>query len=189
MDRALLELVSRHRSDFLNTVSRHLMEVGTSTTVVLAVGLVGVALVVLTRQWRLGVAVAAAYVASSVLVLVLKAVIDRPRPAGVLSLVYLDGSAMPSTHATRTAAVALAAVALLPGLSTDLRRLVAIAAGAAVGVIGLCMVYLGGHWLTDVLVGWALGVAVGLGAVWVSGGGSRGAGTASADGSDECGAR
>lgn len=167
MDRALLELVSRHRTDLLNTASRHLMEVGTSGTVILAVGLVGVAVVLLTRQWRLGAAVAAAYVVSSALVLVLKALIDRPRPAGVLSLVYLEGSAMPSTHATRTAAVAVAAVVLLPGLSPPTRRLVAVVAAVGVAVVGLCMVYLGGHWLTDVLVGWALGVAVGVGAVWV----------------------
>lgn len=169
MDRALLELVSRHRTDFLNTASRHLMELGTSRTIVLAVGLVGVALVVLTRQWRLGAAVAIAYVVSSAVVLVLKTVIDRPRPAGVLSLVYLDGSAMPSTHATRTAAVAVAAVALLPRLTTTARRVVAIGAAVAVALVGLCMVYLGGHWLTDVLVGWALGVAVGIGAVRVVG--------------------
>jgi undecaprenyl-diphosphatase len=168
MDRALLELFSRHRTAGLNTAAQRMMEVGTSPWILLAVGVLGVGVVVLSRQWRLGVAVLTSYAVSSVVVVVLKAMIDRPRPAGVLSLVHLDGSAMPSTHATRTAAVALAAVALLPGLSTAARRVVAIAAGAAVGLVGLCMVYLGGHWLTDVLVGWALGVAIGLVAVWAS---------------------
>ena len=144
------------------------MELGTSELVLVVVGVAALIAIVASRQWRLGVAVASAYVVSSGLVLVLKAVIDRPRPAGTLSLVYLGGSAMPSTHATRTAAVAVAAVALLPGLTPTARRLVAGAAAVAVAVVGLCMVYLGGHWLTDVLVGWALGAGVGLGAGWVA---------------------
>jgi undecaprenyl-diphosphatase len=168
MDHAVLEFAARHRTALLDTGSRHLMEVGTSQRALALLALAGVLLVVATRRWHLGLAVGVALVASSAIAQVLKDVIERPRPPMPPSLVYLGGFAMPSTHAARTAAIATAAVIALTGVTPLTRRIVGVAAGGAVVVVGLCMVYLGGHWLTDVLVGWALGVAVGAGAAWAA---------------------
>jgi undecaprenyl-diphosphatase len=168
MDRALLELVTRHRTDWLNTASRNLMDLGYTTRAMALLAVIGVAFVGVTRRWGLGLAIGSSFVVSAALAQVLKAIIDRPRPSGSLTLVSLSGSAMPSSHALRTAAMAAAAVATLSDVRPITSRVVGLVLAAAVAVVGLCMVYLGGHWLTDVLVGWALGVAVGLGAAQAS---------------------
>jgi undecaprenyl-diphosphatase len=44
------------------------------------------------------------------------------------------------------------------------RPLVGGVLAAGVGTIGLCLVYLGVHWASDVMAGWVRGVAVGTGA-------------------------
>jgi membrane-associated phospholipid phosphatase len=63
------------------------------------------------------------------------------------------GQSFPSTHATDTAAAAAVFSWAVPTL-TPLGLAVVILVGAS-------RVYLGAHWPTDVLAGWALGAAVG----------------------------
>jgi len=53
----------------------------------------------------------------------------------------------------------LLAVGLSIGRSARLRALLWIGAGIVALVVGASRVYLGAHWLTDVLAGYALGVA------------------------------
>ena len=67
---------------------------------------------------------------------------------------------MPSTHALITSAIVVAVV-MADWWVSDSRRRTAAAIGAfGCLLVGAAMVYLGVHWLTDVLAGWALGVGL-----------------------------
>ncbi len=96
-------------------------------------------------------------VGESVLVALIKAAVDRARP-DIDRLTGFSGASFPSGHAA-TAAATLAAAAMLLGLGQDRRRratLAAVAAGIAV-CVAVSRVFLGVHWVTDVVAGLALG--------------------------------
>jgi undecaprenyl-diphosphatase len=95
----------------------------------------------------------------------LKDAFDRPRPPGsgadVTALVSVpDSAAMPSGHAS----TAFAAVTVIAWFHPRLR----VPAFAFAALVALSRVYLGVHWVGDVLAGAVLGAAVGL-AVGVAG--------------------
>ncbi|MFT3855748.1 MAG: phosphatase PAP2 family protein [Ilumatobacteraceae bacterium] len=88
---------------------------------------------------------------------VIKWFVDRARP-DVLPLSDPFGSSFPSGHTT-AAAASMAAFALLLGRGRS-RRVKTVLAGVAAGIataVAASRVFLGVHWLTDVLAGLALG--------------------------------
>lgn len=98
----------------------------------------------------------------------------RPRPQLVPPAARVFTTSFPSGHATVSGAVGLAAALLLARTRPERRFGIAAAAAAIclVGLIGASRIYLGLHWPTDVLAGWALGTAWGaqcwtaLGRTW-----------------------
>jgi membrane-associated phospholipid phosphatase len=103
-------------------------------------------------------------VGAAVLPELVKAVVARPRPTLWPWLIPTSGYSFPSGHA-------VAGAALYPllgwlALRARGRGLVGYLLGLAVGVfIGLGRLYAGVHWPSDVLAGWALGMALSLGAI------------------------
>jgi undecaprenyl-diphosphatase len=95
----------------------------------------------------------------------LKGVTDRPRPTLWPHLVAVSGSSFPSGHATAGAAL----FPLLGWIALRARprgRVVGWALGVGVGIfVGVGRLYLGVHWPSDVLAGWALGAALSAGAI------------------------
>ena len=89
----------------------------------------------------------------------IKDAVDRPRPGG--GLVDASGSSFPSAHAAYSTFYVWLAVTIVMRLRPGMARGAAvIAAGIALtALVGLCRVYLGVHYLSDVSAGWALGVA------------------------------
>lgn len=85
-----------------------------------------------------------------------KAVVDRPRPTG--ALVDALQSSFPSSHAFAVTAAAGFAIALAASGSERVRRLVAVAAVAAVVLVCTARVALAVHYLSDVVAGASLGV-------------------------------
>jgi membrane-associated phospholipid phosphatase len=164
LDEHLLDFVAAHRTDWATDFARALMDAGTSLSVLLAVALLASGVVVARRAYRAAAAVIIAVIGSTVAAAVLKQLFDRARPPADLALVHVSGMAMPSTHAARTAAAASAVFVAATWSTPRARWSWGLVMAAGTVVIGACLVYLGVHWPTDVLVGWALGIAVGTGA-------------------------
>jgi undecaprenyl-diphosphatase len=88
---------------------------------------------------------------------IMKAAVERPRPAG--GLVDGDGWSYPSGHATLAVSY-LAIAVLLARSGPPTRRVSLLVAGLTLAVvIGLSRVYLRVHYLSDVGGGWAVGLA------------------------------
>jgi FMN phosphatase YigB (HAD superfamily)/membrane-associated phospholipid phosphatase len=95
---------------------------------------------------------------SPLLNLALKHVFERPRPPAESALVSLNSYAFPSGHAMSSATFALA-LAVIAWPTRWRWPAVGLAATFAL-LMGLSRVYLGVHWLTDVLAAWVLAVAI-----------------------------
>ena len=111
------------------------------------------------RRWIDAAALVIGVALSPLLVTVAKAAYGRDRPEG--GLIDVDSAAYPSGHtAYSVALVACATVLVRAGMGWAVRfAAVSVAIGLVV-VVGLTRVYLHVHYLTDVLGGAALGVAL-----------------------------
>jgi len=96
----------------------------------------------------------------------LKLWLDRPRPALVDYDVVVHSLSFPSGHAGNSTITYLTLALILGPVVGSTRALVAVAA-LLTFVIGLTRPMLGVHWPTDVLAGWAWGIAWTLSAVWL----------------------
>lgn len=83
----------------------------------------------------------------------------RPRPDLVPHATAVYTQSFPSGHAMLSAVVYLTLGALMARTQADVRvkAYVLFAAGLLTIVVGISRVYLGVHWPTDVLAGWAVG--------------------------------
>ena len=96
------------------------------------------------------------------LILTAKLVVGRSRPALPYAILSEDGYSFPSGHATGTAAVGLLCAWMLSRwLVTSWRGRVAVwsVAVGVTGAVGFSRVYLGVHYVSDVVAGWLLGAA------------------------------
>lgn len=83
----------------------------------------------------------------------LKIAVGRPRPEG-------PAFGFPSGHATAAAAYFGAVLYLSESLRPDVRRLVRVVAVIMIVLVGIARVMLRAHWPSDVLGGFALGLAL-----------------------------
>jgi membrane-associated phospholipid phosphatase len=163
VDRSVEFFVVGHRQAWLNAMMPPVTDLGAAAVLVPLVLAAGLGWRWRRGSWRplalLGAGAAGAWVVQ----VAVKQLVERPRPPTGLALSHATGFAFPSGHATDAAAVygMLAVLLARPG-----RRGVRVAALAAafglVALVGLSRVYLGVHWLTDVLAG------VGIGAIWIA---------------------
>jgi membrane protein DedA with SNARE-associated domain/membrane-associated phospholipid phosphatase len=158
IDRWARDVVDRLMMSSLVDVAKVVTQLGSLAAVSVAAALTaGWALA--RRRWVGAVTLVAGVVASYAAVHIAKAAYDRPRPAG--ALVDSHGSAFPSGHSLYAVTLVACATVLVRGGAGWAERITAVAVALIlVAVVGATRVYLGAHYLTDVLGGIALGVAV-----------------------------
>ncbi|TAN70322.1 MAG: phosphatase PAP2 family protein [Magnetospirillum sp.] len=111
----------------------------------------------------------AATVGGGLLTAVLKDAFARPRPEFALPGVHVFTTSFPSGHALGSAAIYFTLAALITRIVPQ-PKLKTYVMGVAVFLtvlIGLSRIYLGLHWSSDVLAGWAAGAAWAL-ACWLT---------------------
>ncbi|MFR0355016.1 phosphatase PAP2 family protein [Streptomyces sediminimaris] len=154
-DSGLLHWSVGHRPVVAQAVARGVTDTGTGVIPYLLILLCGLAVGRTARQRLvtalLGLACLAVGQALRYGVMTL---IHRPRPAGADWATHASGWSFPSGHTTTsamTAGLLVLAIALRAPRGTPLLR---ITIGCWALAVGLSRIYLGVHWLTDVLGGW-----------------------------------
>ncbi|HSP81866.1 MAG TPA: phosphatase PAP2 family protein [Myxococcaceae bacterium] len=146
--------------EWLSEAARDVTGLGSAAVLVLVVCAVA-GFLALVRRWETLMLVVGSTVGGVLVNVLLKRVLDRPRPTVVPQLTWVATESFPSGHAMLSATVYLTMAALLAQL-TDRRWLKAYLLGVALTatlLVGLTRVYLGVHYPTDVLGGWLAGVA------------------------------
>lgn len=154
--------VIAHRTPALTDIARGLTFLGDVPVLTGLTVLVAAILWWRTRSWRLPGLLLLTMAGSAVLTYVLKVAVGRQRPQVSMVLGSVDtGYSFPSGHTLNSLVFfgLAAALAWTSIRSTGVRLAVgAVAVALAVGVAG-SRIYLGYHWLTDVLAGWLVGVS------------------------------
>ena len=157
-DAPIVSYLAAHRIGWLTTTMRGITQLGGGLFVAFLVIAGGLILRRCSGSWRPMLLLAAAVTGTKAIELLIKFGIGRSRPPIEWMVIPATGWAFPSGHATQSTAVlgALAYV-IAERLSdwNDKVRVWALAVGAAF-LVGVSRVYLGVHWPTDVLGGWAL---------------------------------
>ena len=123
----------------------------------MAVLILTVALLASARRWRDAVSLVAIVVSGRIAIELLKLAVDRPRPSFTPHPVEVHSLSFPSGHAGNSMLTFLA-IALIAAPARWRGRAVALAIVSSLA-IGATRPYLGVHWPSDVVGGWAFGIA------------------------------
>jgi undecaprenyl-diphosphatase len=158
LDPRVLRWVVDHRSTWLTAMMRTSTWLGSTVVIVPLLILVGGYYLVRRRDRRSVAKLAAALVGAIVLYDIAKAAVGRARPPSTIWIGHYSGSSFPSGHATQTVAF-YGMLALMLGADRSVRTKVILWSGAGLValLVGASRIYLGAHWLSDVLGGNALG--------------------------------
>ena len=156
-DTRVLAFVTGHRAPWLTSLAKALTWLGSSIVLWPVVVIAGLGLWRWRRHWLPAVLPALALAGAWAGALLIKGLVDRPRPPVGDRLTVVHGWSYPSQHAAQALATwGMLALMLMAGRSARARVLLAAGAVLIAFVVGLTRLYLGAHWMTDVLGGWAL---------------------------------
>ncbi len=162
VDRPLSGWLAAHREPVLTVVMRALTELGSPVGLAVVTAVVCVAIAWRTRS-RLPVLLAIlGFSGVGVAVTVVKLVVARHRPPMPYAAITADGYSFPSGHATGMTVWALVAGWMISHWivrSWNIRVAVWTAVPVIIGGVGFTRIYLGVHYLSDVIAGWVLGAA------------------------------
>ncbi|MFD0260964.1 phosphatase PAP2 family protein [Kitasatospora indigofera] len=122
---------------------------------------------ILRRAWRLALWAGLTELAAGLTGLLVKVAVGRVRPRLPDPVAQAPGYSFPSGHAmTAMASCAILLLVLLPMVPRRARPAAWTAAAATVLGTGLTRIALGVHWVSDVLGGWLLGLALVASTAW-----------------------
>jgi membrane-associated phospholipid phosphatase len=162
LDLPTLQAAKDLRTPFLTTLVQAYTSLGSGVGMPVLATLVAVGLAWWWRQWTPVLLIAATAAGSLTLTIVGKAVVGRIRPTLADAVPpYEISPSFPSGHTLNSIALAGIVAYLLVRRQQRKRSriLTVVAAAGFAAAMGLSRIYLGAHWLTDVLVAWALGLA------------------------------
>ena len=162
LDHPALALAMSDRSPGLNAVVNAYTTVGGPVGMPVLASATALLLAWAWRRWTPLVLVVATMLGSLVMTIAGKAAVGRVRPPLSDAVPpYEHSPSFPSGHSLNAVAFAgILAYLLVRRMHRTWTRVLTVALATAFAVtMGLSRVYLGHHWLTDVLVGWTLGLA------------------------------
>lgn len=145
---------------WLPTAAQDLTALG-GYSVLSLIGVIALGLCLIARRYDVLAMLAFSGIGATVINFSLKALFARPRPSIVDPLVDVHTFSYPSGHALMSFAIYLSFAAVTAELAAGYRtRAYLVCAGVFIaGLVGLTRVYLGVHYPSDVLAGWAIGGA------------------------------
>lgn len=157
VDGPVLRFFVAHRQPWLTTTMQSVTRLGSSAVLVPLLVAVAVAWRWRRDSWSAGVLLAVSYGGAVLVTETVKRLVTRPRPPTALAIGHVSGFAFPSGHATQ-AAVAWGALAFVIARAWPRTgRYHWLVAVVVVVVVDVTRLYLGAHWLTDVVVGSLVG--------------------------------
>lgn len=160
LDQAVLDVVLDHRTDGGLRLARFVTGTGTSPALFPLVAAAGIAVRVRTGSWRPGITALVVAALGVLARLGLSILVREPRPAEIFRAVAVGGFSFPSGHTVTSALIAGALAFLLSRLlPTRWARTAAVLLGLWALLVGLSRIYLGVHWLSDVVAGWLFAAA------------------------------
>ncbi len=162
LDRPVLTFAVSSRSAAGTAIAAAYTTIGGPVVLPILVALVAATLSIAWRQWTPTLLIAITMAGSLTMTVVGKSLVGRTRPPFADAVApFESGASFPSGPSLNSAALAgIVAYLLLRRQHRAWMRALTIAVAVAFAVtMGLSRVYLGHHWLTDVLVAWALGTA------------------------------
>ena len=155
-DKGLLHFAALHRSGALTALFEFATRLGTTAVMSALTGSLLLYLLA-RRRWRDALFAGVAVGGAALLNAAVKEMFRRPRPDLFRPLAHASGFAFPSGHTMSSAALAAVVVALT--WPTRWRWPALAASALFTLVVGFSRVYLGVHYPSDVVGGWALSLA------------------------------
>ncbi|WP_176522947.1 phosphatase PAP2 family protein [Blastococcus aggregatus] len=161
-DAVVLHEAAAERLPWLTPIALRFTDLAGTTILPVLVG-AAVTVLAAVRRIRAAAALTVALVGSAVVVFGMKLLVARPRPPVSLMAGPVEQSfSFPSGHTTTATAVLIVGAALIARAAHRPAVRIAAWSAAVAGVAGVAAsrVYLGYHWLTDVIAATLLGAAV-----------------------------
>lgn len=162
VDQPVLNAAVAARTPFRSELATDFTDVGGPVVMPILAVLIAGGLALAWRRWTPVILMSIAASGSLAMTVSGKQLTDRARPPASLAVPPFESSAsFPSGH-TLNATVILGLTAYLLALWIPRKRwraVVVVVLGLLIVLMGLSRVFLGHHWLTDVVAGWAVGLA------------------------------